>query len=210
MSITTYTELKASIATWLNRSDLTAIIPDLVTLAESRLNREIDILQAETPASVNITSGQLYATLPTGFVDVKSYTYDTDDYPLVQVGIKDLEDVQTTATGKPRYFAISDKIYFDVTPDQAYSATMRYVKKWDIASDATNALLSGDPDVYLYASLAESGLYMKHPFLAQWQAKAQDCINSINMRTAKVKSKSPLRAQVDITGSRQYNITTDF
>jgi len=35
MALTTYTELKASIADWLNRSDLTAAIPDFISLAEA-------------------------------------------------------------------------------------------------------------------------------------------------------------------------------
>ena len=32
MSLTTYTELKASIADWLLRDDLTAVIPDFIAL----------------------------------------------------------------------------------------------------------------------------------------------------------------------------------
>ena len=41
MAITNYTELKSSLADWLNRSDLTTVIPDFITLAESQFNREI-------------------------------------------------------------------------------------------------------------------------------------------------------------------------
>jgi hypothetical protein len=33
MSITTYSELKTSIANWLDRSDLTSVIPDFIMLA---------------------------------------------------------------------------------------------------------------------------------------------------------------------------------
>ena len=35
MALDNYTNLIASIADWVNRSDLTAVIPDFVTLAES-------------------------------------------------------------------------------------------------------------------------------------------------------------------------------
>ena len=41
MAITTYDELKASIASWLNRDDLTAVIPDFIALAESSINRDL-------------------------------------------------------------------------------------------------------------------------------------------------------------------------
>ena len=41
MSITTYTELKAAIADWLLRDDLTSVIPTFISLAESQFQREI-------------------------------------------------------------------------------------------------------------------------------------------------------------------------
>jgi hypothetical protein len=41
MSLTTYSELQSSIADWLNRTDLTSQIKDFITIAESRLDREL-------------------------------------------------------------------------------------------------------------------------------------------------------------------------
>ena len=41
MALSNYTELKASIADFLNRDDLTSVIPDFITLAESQINRDI-------------------------------------------------------------------------------------------------------------------------------------------------------------------------
>jgi hypothetical protein len=39
MAISTYTDLKTSIASWLNRDDLTSVIPDFISLAEAGINR---------------------------------------------------------------------------------------------------------------------------------------------------------------------------
>ena len=39
MALGTFTELKDAIADWLDRSDLTARIPDFIALAEARINR---------------------------------------------------------------------------------------------------------------------------------------------------------------------------
>jgi len=37
----TFDELKTNIADWLNRTDLTSVIPTFITLAEARLNRQL-------------------------------------------------------------------------------------------------------------------------------------------------------------------------
>jgi hypothetical protein len=34
MAITTYSELKTAVADWLNRADLTSVIPDFIALAK--------------------------------------------------------------------------------------------------------------------------------------------------------------------------------
>jgi len=39
MALSNYTELKASVADYLNRSDLTAAIPDFISLTEAKLKR---------------------------------------------------------------------------------------------------------------------------------------------------------------------------
>ena len=41
MTITNYTNLKAAIADWLLRDDLTAVIPSFIALAETQMQREI-------------------------------------------------------------------------------------------------------------------------------------------------------------------------
>ncbi len=41
MAITSYSTLQTSIGDWLNRADLTAVIPDFITLAEAQFNRNI-------------------------------------------------------------------------------------------------------------------------------------------------------------------------
>ena len=43
MALNTYTGLKASIADFLNRDDLTSAIEDFITLAESQINRDVGI-----------------------------------------------------------------------------------------------------------------------------------------------------------------------
>ena len=54
MALTTYDELKTSIADFLDRDDLTSVIPDFITLAEADLNRGLRHWRQEKRATVEI------------------------------------------------------------------------------------------------------------------------------------------------------------
>ena len=41
MAITNFTELKSNIADWLNRDDLTNVIPTFISLSEKQMNRSV-------------------------------------------------------------------------------------------------------------------------------------------------------------------------
>lgn len=211
MAITTYAELKTAIASWLHRDDLTSIIPDFITLAESRLNRETKLIQQETSATVTLTSGLDYASLPTGFIKMLEFYYTADLFIPTLIPFSRMEEIRSfsTATGQPFYYSISDKFYFDVIADQTYSLTCRYRKKWDIASDSTNALLTNYPDAYLFASLAEAAPYLKNDTrVAIWEAKAQKSINDSNQIAARQRTAElitdlpPTRSRADIYRGR--------
>ena len=52
MSITTYSELKTAVANWLNRDDLTSVIPDFIALTEADMDRKIRHWRMEKRATV--------------------------------------------------------------------------------------------------------------------------------------------------------------
>src|SRR6056300_52465 len=54
MALSNYTELKASIADFLNRDDLTTVIPDFITLAEAQINRDIRHYEMENRATADL------------------------------------------------------------------------------------------------------------------------------------------------------------
>ena len=79
MAISTYTELKASIANCLNRSDLSdEIADDFIKLTEADFNAKLRIRQMEQIDTVTIDSET--ETVPTGFISVRSFIF----YYLVQ------------------------------------------------------------------------------------------------------------------------------
>src|SRR6185437_6669469 len=69
MAITTYAELLAAAANWLVRGDLTARIPEFITLAETRLNRVLRARLAESEAPLTATAGSRTIPLPAGFAE---------------------------------------------------------------------------------------------------------------------------------------------
>ena len=52
MALTTNADLQAAIADWLNRSDLSAQIPDFLTLAQLKINRRLSIVEQEILAEI--------------------------------------------------------------------------------------------------------------------------------------------------------------
>ena len=65
----TFDELKSNIADWLNRTDLTSVIPTFITLAEARLNRQLRTTNQYTRAT--LTSDDQFLTMPTDFLEMR-------------------------------------------------------------------------------------------------------------------------------------------
>ena len=77
MAIGNYAELQAAIKSWSKRNDLDSVIPDFITLAETRINRNIRIRKMETRVTTSTVSTQLYYGLPTGFVQMRHFKLNT-------------------------------------------------------------------------------------------------------------------------------------
>lgn len=202
MAISNYTELQAAVTNWLGDAPggLSAALPDLITLGEARLNRELRLLRMATTASVTITSGSDTAALPAGFLDIIDLYYASDqgtaqkDEDLTQVDPDLIVNEYNDESGAPEYFAIADTFLFDREANQAYTLTCRHFRKWDIATDTTNWLLTNYPDAYLFAALHEAALYLQHDERAAlWDAKATRAIRELNVQDARVRGRAPLR-----------------
>ena len=158
MAITSYTELKTTIADWLNRADLTDQIPDFISLAESTLN---DVMRSSFMSSsdtVSITSGR--ATLPVSALElIFAQVSNTPTEPLEQITPQQLlmlRRARTKAAGNPRFFAVVGRdILVTPSPTGALSLDMDYYAKIPALSSsvATNWLLEEAPHVYLYTAL---------------------------------------------------------
>jgi hypothetical protein len=168
MALTTYTELKASLADWLNRSDLTSVIPDFISLAEAQMERQLRTRQMIVRATASFAAAAEYGTVPDDFLEVKSIKLDTNPVTsLTFQTIDSLDQLSNTtylSSGKPLYFTVvGNQFRLLPIPDGAYTAELVYYSKLTklSASVATNWLLTQAPDVYLYGSLLQAAPYLQ-------------------------------------------------
>ena len=71
MSIANYAELKTAVANFMARSDLTNQIPDFITMAESRMSRELETREQEKRSQATLVAGDEYILLPNDFREVR-------------------------------------------------------------------------------------------------------------------------------------------
>ena len=198
MSITTFTELKSSIADFLNRTDLTSVIPDFIMLAEHRMNADVRIKEMEDRQTATTSTTSRYLALPTRFLEMKRLQLNTSPvWPLRFVPHQDMESYYRTGPDRPDYYTIiGSEIEFDCTPDDSYTVEMSlWVQCAALsASVADNAILTNYPNIYLYASMLEAEIYLQNDARAGlWEQKYQDAVSLANRKDrAGRRSAGPL------------------
>jgi len=169
MALTTYSELKTSIASWLHRTDLTSVIPDFVTLAEKAFGTGPEAIKSPRMMTrLAITVDAEYEAVPSDMVGIVSLTLttNTDIYPLDNVTPESLAFLRATTdiqAAFPRSFAmVGDDFRYSPVPDQAYTGELAYYAAIPALSDsnASNWVLANYPNVYLYGSLLQAAPYL--------------------------------------------------
>ncbi len=165
MAITNYSELKTSIANFLARDDLTTQIPDFISLAESRMSREMNARSQEKRATATLVSGDAFVSLPTDLRSIRLVKLNTSPKEVLEyyTPAKLDELYPSNAQGKPRaYTIIGGEIKFAPEPDSSYVAEIVYQEGVPDLSDSntTNEILTRHPDAYLYGSLAAASVYL--------------------------------------------------
>jgi hypothetical protein len=176
MSISTYAELKTALANWSNRSDLTSRMGEFITLAESRINKDLRMAQVQKRATTDTVADQEFYPLPDDFVAAISLVLSTSpeqrlEYiPADQLTMK----YPSAPSGEPEAYGIVGQSFRLVpAPNSAWTMTLSYRAKMPALSDSntSNYVLTMYPDIYLYGGLLEIALYVKDKSAAQdWKA----------------------------------------
>lgn len=183
-AFTSYANLQTNIADYLARQDLTTKIPMFISLAETRLNRDLRLRQTLQQSTYSMDSGSTVPT-PSDFLELQDIHLVAN--PIVPLTFQTVsqfyrrQGVQNQ--GVPvNYTLIADNFVLSPEPTGASTVSMTYYKIPQPMSDTnpTNEYLDVCPDLVLYASLAESAPFlMDDPRLATWQALYAEGLASI-------------------------------
>lgn len=195
MSITTYSELKTAVANWLNRDDLTSVIPDFISLAEARIARDLRHWKQEK--RVTTDANERYENLPNDFIEIRQVQHAAGG-AITSISSVEMEKLRAAsdAGGKPKYMRLTaEQIEFYPTPDTSYSVSMLYYGRIPALSDTetSNWLLSDAPDVLLYGALLQSAPYLVDDARVQvWAGLYQSGIEALNIENEKARVSGPL------------------
>lgn len=166
MALANYSDLQASVAAWINRTDLTAVIPDFITLAEARHSRDLRMRKQITSTTLSTAANARGVSLPADFLEFENLSILTSpERQITYATVEQLDSVYPNngQTGVPSLYTIeADQILFGPTPDGIYSVSALYYARFPaLATASTNWLLTNHPTAYLYAALMQACIYIK-------------------------------------------------
>lgn len=156
MAISNYSELQASIALWMNRTDLADLIPDFVKLAESALATDLRIRDM---VKIDSLSGTGYVALPVDFLE---FVYVKQNGVPIEWIAPDLLRSKYLESGEISFYTIEgDRMLFN--PSSSTPATFSvayYAKPAALTVSPSNVILTKYPSLYLFKSVAYGWQYV--------------------------------------------------
>ena len=201
MAISNYAELKSAVADWLNRADLTSAIPNFVSLAEAKFNRDLRTRQQVKRAYATL-SGQ-YIQLPTDWAEGINLQLNVNPVRVLDFVTTDQADRIKARrygdTNADAYTIVGSQLEVVPVVGDDTEIEMAYYAKIPALSDSntTNWLLTQWPDLYLYGALVHAAPYLREDDrIATWKGLADQLTEEIRMSDERAKhSGGPLRAR---------------
>ena len=193
MTVATYAELQSAMSDFLNRDDLTAVLPTFIRLAESRMDRDLRHYRQEV-RSTAVLSAQ-YNTIPTDYLrPIRLQILDGSTSPVEPISTAQMLQLRGDSydqTGRPTHYALTaGGIELYPTPNMAYNASLVYYGRIAAlsVSNTVNWLLTEAPDAYLYGALVHSAPYLKDDGkVALWDGLYKAAMDNLNMTSDDAK-----------------------
>lgn len=185
MALTNYADLQASVAGWLHRTDMGTIIPDLIALAEKRINGDLDARLQDTVVTLSTVNSGQFISIPSDVINIRSLTIQSNPNQVLNYLTPDQFNTQYAAasSGVPRSFTvIGSSITLGPVPDAVYPIQCIYKASVPVLSmSGTNWLMTNYPQVYLMATLCQSVMYTRDmASLSAWEQQYKEAIQSVN------------------------------
>tara|TARA_Y100001963_G_scaffold57810_1_gene80884 strand:+ start:271 stop:888 length:618 start_codon:yes stop_codon:yes gene_type:complete len=205
VAISNFSELKSSIADWLDRDDLTSVIGDYIALAEAQFNRSIRHRKMVTRSTASIDSR--YSATPADWLQTVQFILDTDPVTTMEYLTNEALNKKrsgSSAAGKPLYFThVGTEIETYPQADSAYTGELVYYAQIPALSDSntTNWLLTLSPDLYLYGSLVQSAPYLRDDErLPVWLARYTQMVEDMNLSNELTRGQTSVKMSVPTFG----------
>lgn len=193
MALSNFSDLKTAILDWMVRADLSGNAADWVTLAEARLNRELNPVEVDQSLTGTSDSREIDVSAYSIVEALSLYLIDSATSDERELTHKD-DFARSGTADEPRFWdylphASTGKIIFDCPLDQAYSFRFRYRQRFALSDSATtNWLLTNHSDVYLAACLVwGSGFVEKFQEAGGWKTILDEGIPSVRNIIAQSK-----------------------
>ncbi len=167
----------------ISQSDLSVSTLDLVIGAgEIRVYRDLRSSVQDAALSLTVTSNT--ATLPADFIELKASPYIFGFKSGVYVPLETIQNnIQVALSSAARTYQYSFQgdtmIFYPVLDGSVVNG--RYYKRFNDIGTGLNALFNRHPDIFLYASLAESAPFLGEMSRLQlWDQKYQGLVQAAN------------------------------
>jgi hypothetical protein len=188
-----YAGLVPLIQKWLNRSDLDALLPDFISLAEERMNRTLRVRQMEVALpETAIVDNAIPA--PVGTVGVKSiWAVGHEQRPLKPQSFDFIQ--WSGSVGIPTAYAWQgDSLCFD--GEGSVAGVLYQAIPALTAFNSTNWLMTKAPSAYLFGALKEGFEYVRNDAERdRWDARFQQVLAEIGGNDQRDRFSGPLQVR---------------
>lgn len=200
MALDSYSGLVTALESWMNRSDLTAQIPDFITLFEARMNRRLRVPQMESTVTASADSETV--ALPDDYLQLREVRVEDDAINAMAPQALHERYQDSSSTTPSAYSILGESLVLGPAPDTAnpVDVEITYYQKIPALTSAntSNWLLADYPDSYLYGVLClGAGAYLRDdPRMEAWKVAWDETLAEIEAEGIKRSVPAgPLTAQ---------------
>ena len=205
MSLSTYADLQNQVISFLHRASLLDAVgadnvPDLILIGEKWIFRKARTPDMESALSGTISSGTV--SVPSDYIALKHARIDgSPSRPLKMRPVKWIYEhypLRSSDT-KPSFIGRDGSDFvFGPYPDSGYTVLGTYYAQLTSIQSAANALFVANPDLYLFAALAEAEAYIKNDKrVALWITKREQILADVNAETVEGEHDSAMAMASD-------------